>query len=141
MSKIRRGGTDRAKSWGRLVVAWEKSGLTQAEFCRRRGVKAVTFSWWKGKLNATTNPGRRRRGRRSEGYQAGDHVARGQQGYASFVEVALPGVVSALPSTTPVAASTAGYEVVLPGGFLIRLPGDFDPDKASRLLRAVASTC
>ncbi len=42
--------TDRAKYWARMVTAWEASGLTQAEFCRRRGLKAVTFAWWKRQL-------------------------------------------------------------------------------------------
>jgi len=42
--------TDRAKYWQRMLRAWEGSGLTQAEFCRRRGLKAVTFAWWKRQL-------------------------------------------------------------------------------------------
>ena len=127
--------SDRAKYWRRLVAAWEKSSLTQAEFCRRRGVKAVTFAWWKRKLNTRTNPGRRRRERRS--------ASRGRGGQAGFVEVALPGGVLASPSSTavPTLAASWGYEVVLPGGRLIRLPGDFDPDKVSQLLRVVGSAC
>ena len=42
--------TDRAKYWQRMLTTWEASGLTQAEFCRRRGLKAVTFAWWKRQL-------------------------------------------------------------------------------------------
>ncbi len=41
--------SDRARYWQRLVTAWGKSGLSQAEFCRRREVKAVNFGWWKRK--------------------------------------------------------------------------------------------
>ncbi len=54
----------RAKYWQRLVAAWEKSGLSQAEFCRRRKVKAVNFGWWKRKLESTSDPGTDRSGSR-----------------------------------------------------------------------------
>jgi hypothetical protein len=30
-----------------LVATWEKSELSQAEFCRRRAIEAVNFGWWK----------------------------------------------------------------------------------------------
>jgi hypothetical protein len=36
--------------------------------------------------------------------------------------------------------STA-YEIVLADGLRIRLPGDFDPEKVSRLIDLVAPTC
>ncbi len=56
--------SDRAKYWQGLIAAWERSGLTQAEFCRRRGVKPVSFAWWKRKLGGTkgraAKPARRR---------------------------------------------------------------------------------
>ena len=52
--------SDRARYWQQLVSAWEKSGLSQAEFCRRRRIKAVTFGWWKRKLRGP----RKKRGRR-----------------------------------------------------------------------------
>jgi hypothetical protein len=70
-------------------------------------------------------------------------ASRGRGGQAGFVEVALPGGVLASPSSTavPTLAASWGYEVVLPGGRLIRLPGDFDPDKVSQLLRVVGSAC
>ena len=55
--------TNRAKYWARLVESWQKSGLTQAEFCRRRGVNAVTFAWWKGKFRGTGGGAHHRRGR------------------------------------------------------------------------------
>jgi len=34
-----------------------------------------------------------------------------------------------------------GYEIVLADGLLIRLPGDFDPEKVSQLIDLVAPTC
>ena len=127
--------SERARYWGRWVEAWEKSGLSQAEFCRRRGIAAVNFGWWKRKLSGARDQGRRRRRRRS--------AAGGQREHAAFVEVALPSRVLAAGPTSSIsaAASAAGYEIALPGGALIRLPGDFDPEKVSQLIRAVASAC
>ncbi len=126
---------DRAKYWQRVVSAWEKSGLTQAEFCRRRDVKAVTFGWWKRKLTETTG---------RNGRHCGNHsAARGQCGRSDFVEVSLPGGL--LPGgsvrSVPSGTSSPSYEIVLPGGPVIRLADDFDPDKVSELIYALSSAC
>ena len=40
----RRLGPDR---WRELVADWEGTGLSQSEFCRRRGVHLKTFGRWK----------------------------------------------------------------------------------------------
>ena len=123
--------SDRAKYWQGLVAAWEQSGLTQAEFCRRRGVKVGSFAWWKRKLGGTngrtSRPARRR--------AASD----GNDKRASFIEVGLSRRVLAAGSGH--ALSSAGYEIVLPDGVVVRLPGDFDPEQVTGLLRAVASAC
>ena len=115
MSQIRRGQTERAKYWSGLLIAWGQSGLSQAEFCRRRGVKAVTFAWWKRQLQKPAGDRPKRCGRPPK-------VS------GRFVEVRLAGV-SSLP----------GYEVVLDRGRLIRVPSQFDPQILSRLIAAVES--
>ncbi len=125
--------TDRARYWRRMVTAWETSGLTQAEFCRRRGLKAVTFAWWKRQLN-TGAPGRGGRGHRS-----GREVGTGSS-KPSFVEVALPdgaGRPAKVPS--PDGMPGLAYEVALPCGTSIRLPMDFDMDRAAHLIQAARS--
>jgi len=128
--------TDRAKYWMRKLAAWESSGLTQAEFCRRRGLKAVTFAWWKRRLVGTTGRGGRAR-------IAGGRVTRRRtsagQGKPAFVEVALPGaaVTDGSRASAPRAVLESGYEVALPCGTSIRLPADFDVYRASGLIRAL----
>ncbi len=42
--------TERAKYWATQLASWERSGLTQAEYCRRRRIKAGSFAWWKRQL-------------------------------------------------------------------------------------------
>ena len=40
-----------AERWRVLLRRWKDSGLSQAEFCRRRGIAAWKFSWWKRRLS------------------------------------------------------------------------------------------
>lgn len=115
--------SERAKHWQRLLEAWEKSGLSQAEFCRRRKVKAVNFGWWKRKLESMSksHPGTGR---------SGSSRTRSSPGSAhrQFVEFRM----------TDAAAGWA-YEVVVRGGRVIRLPQDFDPAVVAHLVVAVES--
>ncbi len=60
--------TERARFWSRLLAEWERSGLSQAEFARRRGVQAVSFSWWKRKLRVAK--GQRRHQETEKGSEA-----------------------------------------------------------------------
>ena len=127
---------DRAKYWQRIVSAWEKSGLSQAEFCRRRDVKPVTFGWWKRKLRGTEKKRRHRVNR-------GAGRARMRRD-ADFVEVALPGSVLAAGSMGPrslgvLPTGPCRYEIAFSSGRVIRLPQDFDLAVVSRLIAAVES--
>jgi len=127
---------NRAEYWQRMVTAWEASGLSQAEFCRRRGLKAVTFAWWKRQL-----VGKPRRGGRGGSARRNAGAGRSKP---SFVEVALPDGVAAGRSAKVSdlgGAQALGYEVALPCGTSIRLPADFDVDRASQLISAVAQSC
>ncbi len=111
--------TERARYWQRHLDRWERSGLSQTAFCRRHGLKAVTFGWWKRKLATGRTHNRRRvpdAGRASSVAHRTD-----------FVEVAIT------------SAGMAGYEVVLSGGVVLRLSADFDPDRVSQLIAVVES--
>ena len=144
MSKICRGGTERARYWQRHLDRWERSGLSQAAFCRRHGLKPVTFSWWKRKLGtAVASSQERGRGvtrtfsrklsssytRTSLRKPADSGPRRTNASDANFVEVEM---------TSP---GIAAYEVVLSCGLVIRLPADFDPDKVFQLVAAVSAAC
>jgi hypothetical protein len=124
--------SERAEYWQRLLGVWERSGLSQAEFCRRRGIKAVTLAWWKRRLRTPRDTERQRRGRRVD-----------RRRRARFVEVALPhGASLALASRGSSLAPTSNrYELVLPSGACLRLPGDFDPERVAQLVQALAAAC
>ena len=136
--------SDRAAYWRRLLGEWERSGLSQAEFCRRRRLKAVTFAWWKRRL-AQPGEGNRNRRRRDKLERDRDRPARRLRSAepVGFVEVARPRGPASASWLHPPALLPArdGYELVLPGGAHLRLPDDFDPERVARLMRAVAATC
>jgi hypothetical protein len=113
--------SERAAYWQRLLGAWEQSGLSQAEFCRRRGLKAVNLAWWKRRLRGSAGTPRAGRQRRMRSAQR-----------AAFVELTLP---------SHPGRGGFGYELVLPSGACLRLPGDFDPERVARLVQALATAC
>lgn len=115
--------SDRARYWRRLVAAWEKSGLSQAEFCRRRKVKAVNFGWWKRKLESTSKSHPRTNRSGSNRTKPSPKSAKPQ-----FVEFRMTDATAA-----------PAYEVVLRGGRVLRLPQQFDPAVVARLVVAVES--
>ena len=115
--------SDRARYWQRLVAAWEKSGLSQAEFCRRRKVKAVNFGWWKRKLESISKP--HPETDRSGSSRTGSSPRSAKPRFVEF-------------QMTDAAAASA-YEVVLRGGRVIRLPQNFDSAVVVQLIVAVES--
>lgn len=129
--------TERAKYWQGLLLEWRESGLSQAAFCRRHGVKAVTFGWWKRKLGVASPEGSRRRRPAERREAAASEVGPG------FVEIRPVGRVGVERRTLPIDRSNGDpiYEVLLSGGRAVRLPRDFDPEAVSRLISAVESAC
>ena len=134
--------TERARYWATELAVWERSGLTQAEFCRRRRIKAVSFGWWKRKLQGIGKKSRHPANR-------GASRPRTRRD-ADFVEVALPGsVLAATPISSTSSTAPRGritlpmgsccYEIALSSGRVIRLPQDFDPGVVSQLIAVVES--
>jgi len=41
---------DKQKSWTDRILEWEKSGLSQKEFCRQKEISFSTFHYWRKKL-------------------------------------------------------------------------------------------
>lgn len=113
--------TERGKYWQGILAEWSRSGLNQAEFCRRRDIPVGNFRWWKRQLSSETSAVRdssRRLRKRSRGSRN------------SFVEVRMTDPIPRL-----------GYEVVLSGGRVLRLSETFDPATLTCLIRAVEAAC
>ena len=45
------GAFDKKGFWQVHVSAWEGSGMSQAEYCRRKGLNVRIFNYWKRKLS------------------------------------------------------------------------------------------
>ena len=108
--------SDRVEYWRKRVEAWSRSGLSQAEYCRRQGLQPVSFSWWKRRLSAGAQA--IGRGRKRHGGQAAVP--------AHFIEVRMPD-----------AAGPGVYEIRLAGDRSVRVPGDFEAATLTRLIAAV----
>ena len=44
-----------SKKWDRIISSWEKSGLTQREFCHQNNLPLSTFHYWRRKHQTNTN--------------------------------------------------------------------------------------
>ena len=97
--------TGRGREMRRLVTAQERSGLSLAEFARRRGVPVSTLTWW-----------RRRLGDRDR-----DKALATEK---RFVEV----------TPTRMQSQTAAFEIVLGDGTMVRVAGYFAEEDLRRLL-------
>jgi hypothetical protein len=105
--------TSRAAYWRRHISKWSKSALTQAEYCRRNGLSAAAFHWWKGELR-----------RKSK-------VQKESSTSMQFVEV---------HGVSPAHAGLGEtYEIALFRGRAIRVGRDFDSDVLKRLIAVVDS--
>ncbi|MGO9062570.1 MAG: IS66 family insertion sequence element accessory protein TnpA [Candidatus Binataceae bacterium] len=109
----------RVQEMRRVLVRWQRSGLTLREFGQQRGIPVSTLTWWRqvfrragDQLNAA-----------SKSVPARDAVV--------FTEVPQPATV---PTTSFV------VEIVLRSGHMVRVPEGADTDTLQRVLQAL-QTC
>jgi len=111
-----------AEQWRGILAEWAGSGLSQSEFCRRRGFSLVTFGGWKrhfrgGAISPSRNPS-----------AAGVNGRLGGADRLSFVEV------THMPRAAGTGPETAAYEVRLTNGRAVRVGPEFDSATLRRLL-------
>lgn len=98
----------------RLLLAFERSGLSLAEFERRHDLSRNRLSWWRKRLGTTAT--------------ATD--TRPTPASVTF----LPVRVEVPPRAVPPPVAAAPIELVLPDGTLVRVPSTFDVATLTRLL-------
>lgn len=105
----------RRAHWQALLAAWRRSGLSQAEFCRQRGLAPGTFAWWKYTLRREAVA----RGR-ARGPVPGPAVSA-----PTFVPVRVVATPVPTPAATvaPSAPADTTLEIVLARGRLVRVRG------------------
>lgn len=54
---------EKRKIWEQHLEQWSRSGIRQAEYCRRHGLSTKSFTYWKGRLRdlGISNPARRQK--------------------------------------------------------------------------------
>ena len=112
MTKTRRVS---AAEWSERVSAWDRSGMTAAEFGRRHGYDGRQLTWWKWNL------GRRARAGEKKGRSTGVSL--------------LPARV--VPARVP--ASDGLVEIVLGNGRTVRLRGEVEGRLAALAVRIAES--
>ena len=117
--------TEKERAYRALAAEQAESGLSVAEFAHSRDIPVGTFGWWKSEI-------RRRDALRAEG----ESEARADEEVVPFVPVR---IVSEEVVAVPRPASR--FEVVLPWGTKVRIPGGADEASVARVLRAVVASC
>ncbi|HEV3026691.1 MAG TPA: hypothetical protein VG457_03920, partial [Planctomycetota bacterium] len=112
------GPTPAEIKWRPVLEEWRRSGLDAADFCRDRRLAVSALQHWKKEIQA--------RDQRRSAQRAAEEASRQSMRLLSVR------VVESQP-----AASPGALEVVLRGGRLVRLLGDFDPAILRKLLLAL----
>jgi hypothetical protein len=107
-------------SWPNLIAQWRLSGLTQAEFCTRRGISLPNFRYHLYK------PSRR-------SLSPGSLPETATDGIPLF----LPVVCSPAPQPSSVPPAISPIEVVLGDGVRVAVAPGFDPQTLRRVVDAL----
>jgi hypothetical protein len=107
----------RARQMRRVLVRWQRSGLTLREYGQQRGIPLSTLSWWRQVFR-----------------RAGEEEMNGAAAEKPvvFTEVREPAKV---PRTASV------LEIVLHSGHMVRVPAGADRDTLQRVLQALQTRC
>ncbi len=97
-----------------LLEEHRRSGLSQAEFARSRGVSLSSFTFWIRRARGSEPGGRQR--------LVPVRIVREAPGYEG-------------------AGAAPDFELYLPGGRSLRIPARFEPESLRRLIAALESAC
>jgi hypothetical protein len=110
--------------WAERVEQWRGSGLSQSEFCRRQGLAVSTFN-----RRAVALVGKSvRSGVASEPSEEPPH----------WLEVRMSGLRAGRAGESP-GSLGEGFEVLLEGGWRVRLGPQFDAEGLRRLIGVLGS--
>lgn len=110
----------RGHFWLNHVLEWQRSGVTQVQYCQEQNLSVATFRWWNRHLirsNRVRSP--------QEGFQT--------EPATTFTEILMPGGSEA--------AAAYQYEILLPNHTQLRLRRNFDAEAVSTLVSLLVATC
>jgi hypothetical protein len=102
------------EEWRKHVCAWKASGLSSRQYAARSDLNANTLTWWRWRLEKESATARRRRRDKPT---------------LELVELTPVEEIRSKPGVERLELDVAGV--------VVRLPGDFDTDALTRLLRVL----
>jgi len=149
--------TARSRYWRGRMAAWERSGLTQAEFCRRKGLSRAAFGWWRhrfkkarweeeigARTSADRDSGTRRRKRsagRTEGNGRRNREKESGEPAPLFIPIEVKSGVVQDKSGVAEESSGDRIEVMLASGHRLRVPNGFHSETLVRLVEILEGSC
>jgi len=146
------------RAWRQRLAAWQKSGLTARDFCRKHSLSEPSFYAWRrvltqrdqeaagpvvSKSAASTSPRWRARTRsRAATRSRRTRSSRSSVPQAAFVPVAVC-AERPFPHSSPLASNReglgSGLEVIVAAGRTVRIARDFDAATLARLLAVLGA--
>lgn len=126
----RRSGADRRAFWLGAVERQRESGLSVPRFCRREGLKVATFYWWRRRLEDEGGPAA------AVLAGSGDSHSIADDGQTAVVKGSGPQLVPVRLVEEP-GREPSWVEVVVPGGFVVRVPESATDHQVRRVLQLV----
>jgi len=105
--------SEKHRYWEAQLRAWQRSGLTQAEFCRRQGIRPKRFGSWKRRLGVEQQ---------------------GKDSPVRFVAVAIRPEAQRQAGSSPLATVAAALTVVTGAGYRIEVGDGFTPTTLTSLI-------
>jgi hypothetical protein len=104
----------------RVLVRWERSGLSLREFGQQRGIPLSTLTWWRQVFRRAGAPANAR----LTSVPASDA--------AEFTEVPRPPMVPMTPAV---------LEIILRSGHVLRVPAGTDAETLQRVVQVLHTAC
>ena len=133
--------------WREMIADWHSSGLSQAEFCRRHGMKRDNLSNWVRRLkvrdaesshsSSASRPSRKRGATKPRPKSRNSQRPSNTPGPDDFVRVNLGERQSRLDSSTAVPDF---IEVLYPNGVAVKLPAAMESRQLLTVLTALAKS-
>ncbi len=124
--------TEKERFYRALFEEADARGLPLAQLAVEKDLRVGTLSWWKSEI------------RRRDALRRGQRVKRRNrrsEEAIEFVPIELVPDEDRGLASAPASSEQWSFEVALPGGATVRIPGEFEESALTRVVRAVRAAC
>ena len=112
--------TAKGRLWNKHIQGWQRTNITQTQYCNKHGLSIAAFRWWRRRLKITTPQVKQPSGQVNS--------------ITPFAELPVP--IRITPSN-----NAYDYEIGLSNQTRLRLRNNCDPQMIAKLLVLLESTC